>query len=787
MAGSPLRTNIARVYSSVRNQVYNKPQITIEGVDPKNFPSALQPVQPMGPPGSKPLGWNYWTGTNQQLTPRPDAALTFADLRSLAEYPLARICIESVKDLLASFKWSIQLRSIPGQSAKDRKAAHLNDKNIPALTALFEYPDGMTPWPEWIRPLIEDMLVVDAGSIIVESTLSGKVGRLRVVDGTQFLKLIDDQGYTPQSGPAYTQLWNGQPRLLLTPDQLIYRPSNITPRNTQASKMYGYSITEQLAPEIVIGRDRMASIGLFYTAGSVPGVIHVVPGDVESDKFEEIQGAMTSQMAGQLDKMRQYRYVQGFKGRQDAGTDQIVQLKEPTLADVFDDLHIRKIAFGYGTSAQRLQKTLNRASAEAGQDASEKEGLMPRLRWLKGTIDIIIQRRMGFPGYEWVPDTDDELDPEVQAKVDDINIKNGKMLINEAREARGLDPLPQPEANAPMIITASGAVPLGGTIDRTAAQHAADIEPPSAPIIQAPSAGNDPRGDSKTKASAKSSSGKKKLSKSGTSPIISAESLTARNERLAGALKISIAKFFKLQAKSIAKQVAAAYKASPMSKAEETDDQRLKRHAAEAAVLLANVDWGWFNLKVEYDLEQASLEGSDIAEESFTATPEITEYVERGAQQYASSRAAEMIGMRRNEKGELVENPNAKYAISRTTREDVLNTIIQAREEGWTASQLSAVLEASTTFSSARARLIAETEMMNAQSYGTYIFWMAGNKVQTVQWETSGLENVCPMCDGFANQGEVPLGHEFSPGVRHPQAHVKCDCSLKAVKIAKYE
>ena len=47
-----------------------------------------------------------------------------------------------------------------------------------------------------------------------------------------------------------------------------------------------------------------------------------------------------------------------------AEADQILELKDPILADVFDDLHIRKMCYGYGNSAQRLLKQMNRASAE---------------------------------------------------------------------------------------------------------------------------------------------------------------------------------------------------------------------------------------------------------------------------------------------------------------------------------------------------------------------------------------------------------------------------------------
>jgi hypothetical protein len=390
-------SGLARISAALRGKLYTRPAVTIQGIDPENWPSALQPVQPVGPAGSQPLRFNFWQGVNQNITPRPDAPLDFAKLRELSTYPLARICIENVKDQVLSLEWSIQTKRRHKETRKDKYEREKNDSNIPKLTNFWEYPDGETPWAEWGRPLLEDMLVIDAPSILLQRTLTGEIVKCRVIDGSTILRLIDDQGYTPPApSPAYTQLWNGVPRILLTNDQLIYRPSNIAPRNTLASQMYGYSVTEQLAEEITVGMERLKFILAFYTQGSVPGLVHIVPNDITPDAINETMQAVNSELAGNLARRRQWRLIPGFHDRASDKQDQIIQLPEPVLADVFDDYLIRKITFGYGTSAQRLQRTLNRAAAEAGQDASEKEGMLPRIKWLKRTIDFIIQRKMGY-------------------------------------------------------------------------------------------------------------------------------------------------------------------------------------------------------------------------------------------------------------------------------------------------------------------------------------------------------------------------------------------------------
>ncbi len=461
---------MARLRAAMTGRLYQKPEHTIANIDPQNWPSALQPVQPVGPPGSQPLRFSFWQGVNQNITPRPDAPLTFQNLRNLATYPLARICIENVKDQVLALPWSIQLVSRPGESLKDKRSREKNDEIIPKLTDFWRSPDGEQSWSSWGRPLLEDLLVIDAPSVLIRRNLKGDVLQCRVIDGTTILRLIDDQGYTPiDPSPAYTQLWDGIPRVMLTQKQLVYRPSNIAPRNTLASQLYGYSATEQLAEEITIGMERLKFILAYYTQGSVPGLVHIVPNDVTPDSINETMQAMNSEMAGNLARRRQWRLLPGFHDRADNKQDQVIQIPEPVLADVFDDYLIRKIAFGYGTSAQRLQKTLNRASAESGQQASEKEGQMPRVKWLKDEIDYIIQRMQGYPGYEIVFDTDTELDPAKQAEVDKIYITGGVKTINEVRDDRGLTPRPEEEANELMVITPNGPIPLAGAAARAQA------------------------------------------------------------------------------------------------------------------------------------------------------------------------------------------------------------------------------------------------------------------------------------------------------------------------------
>lgn len=456
---------VAQALTSFQNRLYTPPKNTIAGVNASNWPDPLDPVSPIGPKGSEPLGWPFWEGQNLTYTPRPDAEYTAHQLRELAMYPLARILIEQVKDSICAMPWSIKLRRKEGESNSERQKRESQDPVVKELTDFFSYPDQENSWATWIRPFLDDMLVIDAGTILIRRTFGGKIVQLRVIPGANITRYIDKNGFTPMAPePAYAQLWEGIPRVNLTTDQLIYRPYNIVPRSTDSSHLYGCSPTEQLATEIKIGIERLKFVLAFYTEGSTPGLVHVVPPGVPPDTINENMQWMNSELAGNLAARRQWRMIQGMNPDRE---DQIIQLKEPVLADAFDDLHIRRLAYGYGASAQRLLKMMNRASSESNQSAAEEEGTLPWVKYLKDTHDLLIQKKMGHADYEWVPDTGHEADPKIEADILKEYVTTAQMTVNESRKKRDMDPDPSPEADQLMVMTATGFVPLNGSIDRT--------------------------------------------------------------------------------------------------------------------------------------------------------------------------------------------------------------------------------------------------------------------------------------------------------------------------------
>lgn len=443
----PLASSITSLFQPPRN--------TIRGVETTGWFGPLQPVSPLAPKGTEPRGFQYNAGQNLVYTPRADRVYSAQDLRNLASYPLAQICIQNVCDMICRMPIAARLKRGADESGADHKKRTAKDRTLPLLQALIDQPNPEQTRQDFVRDVLADMLVGDWASILVRKTAKGQVQELRAIDGSTITRYITEEGYTPQPpDPAYAQLWYGIPMVDLTTDQLIYAM-----RNRKRDGLYGFGPTEQLADELKVGIERLNFVLQFYTAGSIPDLFQVVPMGIDPDKIKESQDWLDSTLAGQLARRRGLRLVQGFT--QD-GKDQFVNPKDKALSDDFDDRHIRKVAFGYGTSPQRLLKTLNRASAGANQEAAEEEGTMPWVDWLINRVyNWLFQRTMRLPDYEATIDTDVEIDMLKQAQADEIDVgKTPILTINESRARRGLDPRPEKEANELGIATMNGWIPL---------------------------------------------------------------------------------------------------------------------------------------------------------------------------------------------------------------------------------------------------------------------------------------------------------------------------------------
>lgn len=743
-------------------QLFQPPPTTIRGVETSSWFGPLQPVRPVAPAGTEPRGWQYQPGQNLNFTPRSNEPLSALQLRELSTYDMVRVIIENCKDQVCRMPVNIRLKRKPGETAKEYSSRKPDPRILEDLTNIVEFPNPEQNRSEFTRKLMDDMLIIDAASVLLRTTASKQLVELRAIDGATITRYVDEQGYTPlPPSPAYAQLWYGIPMVELTSDQLIYAA-----RNVPTYRLYGMSPTEQAVHWIAVGSKRLESQLSFYTGGTIPDALQIVPPGTPVDKIAEAQQWMISDLAGMLAKKRQLRLIQGFAPE---GKDQILFPKEAMLSDPFDDLVIRCLCFAFGQSPQRLMRMMNRATSESADTSAEKEGLEPWLDWLSGSVwNRIIQQKLGFSDYEVTFEEQTDVDPLKAAQIGEIKLRTGERTINENREDDGMDPRPEPEADQLLIITATGAIPVSAEEEVKRAKAKADAMPVQQPFGGGggrPGFGGAGDGGDETDAEKKTL----KFAKT-TAPTIDPTKLTPETHAAKSEIHNTLVKLFARQ-KKLAIGVA-----MKLVKADKTAaDIANEIYEAIAAEYAKTVDEIAASLKnagesgVAHGAAQIGLTDASMIEEANTI-----------AQKYANDRAAELVGMKRLPDGRIVENPNAEWAISSTTRAEIRTMVRDAFDTNTPLSDLIEKIKDAGSFSDSRATMIAKTEAQFAQNGGNFESWKVGGLVTKLKWLKSfDHTEPCACEDNF--DVVVEFGELFPSGDHYPPAHPRCECTVVAV------
>jgi hypothetical protein len=96
----------------------------------------------------------------------------------------------------------------------------------------------------------------------------------------------------------------------------------------------------------------------------------------------------------------------------------VVQTKEPSHKDDFDEWLARIICYAFSVPSQWAVKLMNRATADNQSAQAEDEGLEPTKEWVKDLIDEIIAEEFDSPDLELAWLDEDEADPEGAAGPD---------------------------------------------------------------------------------------------------------------------------------------------------------------------------------------------------------------------------------------------------------------------------------------------------------------------------------------------------------------------------------
>jgi len=696
---------IARLVQGVRYGLTGQP--------PEWF-SPMSPPEPVTTEEQQALiagrQFDFPAGYNLRFSPRQGEPIGFTQMRAFADaYDLLRLVIETRKDQLAKLKFKFQPKD------KDLEP----DARCVELDAFFCSPDKEHDWNDWLRMLIEDMLVLDAATIYPRLTRGGQVYSFELVDGATITRKIDITGRTPLPPEvAYQQIIKGVPAVEYTRDELVYKP-----RNPRTHKVYGFSPVEQVIATVNIALRRQVHQLQYYTEGATPDLIFGVPETWNPDQIRAFQEWWNATLAGNTAARRGARFVpNGVKP---------FNVKEQALKDQYDEWLARIICYAFSLSPQALIAQMNRATAETAHEQALEEGLLPLMLWVKSVCDLLVTRYFGYTDIEFAWVEEEAGDPMVQAQINQIYINAKVKTPDEVRTEIGLDPM-TPEAR-------EAAFPMPVMVGQGQDEE------------NAPAAPDDPAAPDK-EAVAKS--------KKAITPIDREREAVGESVE---ALRALLAAFLEEQANDIAEQIAA------LTKVEAYEVQQVLDQIdfAEWAVLVGDI---------EAILTQMAQNGVDVAAMQVGAAVS-TDLANEKAIAYARRRAAEMVGMRWVD-GVLQQNPSAKWAITEGTRNYLRDLVAQAMENGWSNDRLAEEVLASRAFSAERAETIARTETARADVEGNMATYRESGVVNRKRWIVGA--GCCPDCQTMEGV-EADLDDDFNylgEAIDAPPAHPNCRCDV---------
>lgn len=682
-----------------------------------NWFDAGQAPEPMAPEEVKGRRYDYPSLYNSGHTrPRQNEAVSFEQLRTLADsYDVLRTVIERRKDQMEKIAWTIQARDVA--STKQNETLQ-KDERIDEAIAFFRRPDKEHSWNDWLRMLLEDLLVIDAPTIYPRMTLGGDLYALELIDGASIKRVLDDAGRTPlPPEAAYQQVLKGLPAVSYTREELLYRP-----RNNRTYKVYGYSPVEQIIQTVNIALRRTMHQLEYYRSGSVPDALAGVPESWSAEEIQRFQEYWDVLLSGEGAELRKLRFIPGELSRN------FVETKQPPLKDQYDEWLARVVCFCFAIEPTPFVVQVNRATAETAREQSLAEGLAPLKAWVKSIIDDVLADYMGLHDCEFVWNEEEAQSPKEQAEIFAMYAGAGILTIDEIRAELGREPLPEPERPS-----------------ETAETEPDNQEPPE-----------DGEADKLGKAQRPAN-----------------EEMAAAQEETAALIE----DFLQSQTDDVAAQIADAVEAAEVDLQAEDAAEQLESAVDEISDGLNFGAWAALVPVLLPVLRKSARAAAKSALQALipSAPAGMKSAIRGKAAQWAQSRAAEMVGMAWQD-GVLVANPNAEWQITEGTRAMLRSSVRQTLENGSSAQQLAADLSEQHAFSRERARMIARTELARADGMGAQIGWEESGLVSGKEWLTAGDDKVSDICRGNGAAGVIGLNQHFPSGDLAPPSHPNCRC-----------
>jgi hypothetical protein len=432
------RSRVRKV--SARAQAGRGREVQIDTSTPTLVPGADQewfgpgnPLRPVAPPSVAGRRFDFQFGTNINVTPRQSETFSFATLRTLADrHDLTRLAIETCKDRMIRLKWGFRVLDSDDDMSPEQES------RSDALRKMLRRPDGRNFWVDWLRMVLEDLLVIDAPSIYVRRTMDEtEVVGLVQIDGATIKPIIDAHGNEPDLPyPAFQQVLHGMPAVDYTRDQLLYAP-----RNRRVHRVYGFSPVEQIVATINIALRRQVWQHSYFTSGNIPDALIGVPSTWTPDQIRDFQDWFDGVLVGNPEKRRNGIFVPGEVAKS------YVPTKDAEMFGAAEEWLARVVCFCFGIPHQALVKEVNRATADSAYEQAIEDGLAPVMAWVKSFMDRILIDVLGEEELEFWWIKDEAIDPKVQDEIWKGRVDAGSHTRNEWRVAVGDKPRHEPEAD----------------------------------------------------------------------------------------------------------------------------------------------------------------------------------------------------------------------------------------------------------------------------------------------------------------------------------------------------
>lgn len=188
-----------------------------------------------------------------------------------------------------------------------------------------------------------------------------------------------------------------------------------------------------------------------------------------------------------------------------------------------------------------------------------------------------------------------------------------------------------------------------------------------------------------------------------------------------------------------------------------------------------SLDWSSLPHLIKPEITEAVRAGVAQAVTSVSSiTTNLIQEVNQTAQDWASDHSAELVGKKYDEEGNLVDNPDARWNISDTTRDMLNSAITTSQREETTLDGLMAAIDESGVFSEDRALMIARTEVNRAELGGNVTAFKAmGMDGDEDLYDWVNGEGACEECQGYEDNGPYTLD-EIQQLMDDTHPHCRC-------------